>query len=192
MKLLLTILFVFGATATYVDLHAADSNTVSSTVVTNNTPPTANSPSVVVNNSDVCMSGYSGSVQTQVLGISSGVTIKDTNCEMIKLSRSLFGMGMKVAAVSTLCNDVRIFDAMWMAATYCPYMGAIGEDAKQGWLDNPYMVPKNSAVFIALEEQKEKIKQEEKKQLLKEQTVEGKHDNVKKLVMGGLTLLLLL
>ena len=51
MKLLLTILFVFGVTATYVDLNAADSNTVSSTVVTNNTPPTANSPSVVVNNS---------------------------------------------------------------------------------------------------------------------------------------------
>ena len=31
-----------------------ETNTVSSTVVTNNTPPTANSPSVVVNNSDVC------------------------------------------------------------------------------------------------------------------------------------------
>ena len=162
MKLLLTILFVFGATATYVDLHAADSNTVSSTVVTNSTPPTANSPSVVVNNSDVCTSGYSGSVQTQVLGISSGVTIKDANCEMIKLSRSLFGMGMKVAAVSTLCTDSRIFDAMWMAATYCPYMGAIGEDAKQGWLDNPAMVPKGSQVFVALAKTKELKTKKEK------------------------------
>ena len=150
MKLLLVILFVFGATATYVDLHAADSNTVSSTVVTNGTPPTANSPSVVVNNSDVCTSGYSGSVQTQVLGFSSGITIKDANCEMIKLSRSLFGMGMKVAAVSTLCTDYRIFDAMWMSATYCPYMGAIGEDAKQGWLDNKHMVPESSQVFKAM------------------------------------------
>ena len=37
---------------------SADTNTVSSTVVTNNTPPTANSPSVVVNNSDVCTSAY--------------------------------------------------------------------------------------------------------------------------------------
>ena len=156
MKLLLTILFVFGATATFVDLHAADSNTVSSTVVTNNTPPTANSPSVVVNNSDVCTSGYSGSVQTQVLGISSGVTIKDANCEMIKLSRSLFGMGMKVAAVSTLCTDSRIFDAMWMAATYCPYMGAIGEDAREGWTENPDMVPEGSLVFKKIEiEQKQ-------------------------------------
>ena len=70
-------------------IFAADTNTVSSTVVTNNTPPTANSPSVVVNNSDVCTSAYSGAIQTQVLGISSGVTIKDTNCEMIKLALSL-------------------------------------------------------------------------------------------------------
>ena len=118
MKLLLTILFVFGATATFVDANAAETNTVSSTVVTNGTPPTANSPSVVVNNSDVCTSGYSGSVQTQVLGFSSGITIKDTNCEMIKLSRQLYGMQMKVAAVSTLCADYRIFDAMWMSSTF--------------------------------------------------------------------------
>ena len=185
MKLLLTILFVFGVTATYVDLNAADSNTVSSTVVTNNTPPTANSPSVVVNNSDVCTSGYSGSVQTQVLGISSGITIKDTNCEMIKLSRQLFGMGMKVAAVSTLCNDVRIFDAMWMAATYCPYMGAIGEDAKQGWLDNKHMVPESSQVFIAMAKQEEELK-------IVEKPNKETHSDIKKYLIGGITLLLLL
>ena len=184
MKLLLTILFVFGATATFVDLHAADSNTVSSTVVTNNTPPTANSPSVVVNNNDVCTSGYSGSVQTQVLGFSSGVTIKDTNCEMIKLSRQLFGMGMKVAAVSTLCTDSRIFDAMWMAATYCPYMGAIGEDAKQGWLDNKHMVPESSQVFIAM------AKQEEESKIVEKPNKET-HSDIKKYLIGGLTLLLL-
>ena len=144
MKLLLTILFVFGATATFVDANAADSNTVSSTVVTNGTPPTANSPSVVVNNSDVCTSGYSGSVQTQVLGISSGITIKDANCEMIKLSRSLFGMGMKVAGVALLCQDARVFDAMWMAGTPCPYKGSIGDAAQAGWLSNPGDAPNES------------------------------------------------
>jgi hypothetical protein len=185
MKLLLVILFVFGATATFVDANAAETNTVSSTVVTNGTPPTANSPSVVVNNSDVCTSGYSGSVQTQVLGISSGITIKDANCEMIKLSRSLFGMGMKVAAVSTLCTDYRIFDAMWMAATYCPYMGAIGEDAKQGWLDNKHMVPESSQVFIAM------AKQEEESKIVEKPNKET-HSDIKKYIIGGITLLLLL
>ena len=135
---------------------AADTNTVSSTVVTNNTPPTANSPSVVVNNSDVCKTAAAGAVQTQILGISSGITITDENCERIKLSRSLYSMGMKVAAVSTLCADPRVFDAMHMAGTYCPYMGAIGDDARKGWEENPDMVPEGSLVYKKIEiEQKE-------------------------------------
>ena len=62
-------------------------------------------------------------MQTQILGISSGITITDENCERIKLSRSLYAMGMKVAAVSALCQDARVFDAMMMAGTPCPYKG---------------------------------------------------------------------
>ena len=135
---------------------AADTNTVSSTVVTNNTPPTANAPSVVVNNSDICKTAASTAVQTQILGLATGVTITDENCERIKLSRSLYSMGMKVAAVSALCADPRVFDAMHMAGTYCPYMGAIGEDARKGWEENPAMVPEGSLVYKKIEiEQKE-------------------------------------
>ena len=149
----LTFVLVFGAITS---AKGADTNTVSSTVVTNNTPPTANSPSVVVNNSDVCKTAVAGAVQTQILGISSGITVTDENCERIKLSRSLYSMGMKVAAVSTLCADPRVFDAMYMAGTYCPYMGAIGEDAEKGWKENPDMVPEGSLVFKKIEiEQKE-------------------------------------
>jgi len=124
---------------------SADTNTVSSTVVTNNTPPTANAPSVVVNNSDICKTATSGAVQTQILGIASGITITDENCERIKLARSLYSMGMKVASISLLCNDdYRVFDAMFMAGTYCPYKGAIGEDAKKGWEENPQLIPQGS------------------------------------------------
>jgi len=190
----------------------ADTNTVSSTVVTNNTPPTANSPSVVVNNSDICKSAYSGAIQTQVLGISSGVTVRDLNCEMIKLSRSLYGMGMKVAAVSTLCADYRIFDAMWMSATYCPFMGAIGEDAKKGWEENRHLVPAGSKVFLSIEEaerQQEKFAEdvlkreeeeqkrlEQEKQALLNELNQGVHkernDQIKVFSLGTLALLLLL
>ena len=193
-------------------IFAADTNTVSSTVVTNNTPPTANSPSVVVNNSDVCTSAYSGAIQTQVLGISSGVTIKDTNCEMIKLARSLYGMNMRVAAVSTLCADYRIFDAMWMSATYCPFMGAIGEDAKSGWEKNRHLVPAGSKVFLSIEQmeleqeefaqeilklEKEKEKKiEQEKQALINELNQGVHkernDQIKTFTLGGFALLLLL
>ncbi len=135
---------------------AADTNTVSSTVVTDKSVPTANAPSVVVNNSDICKTAASTAVQTQILGVATGITITDENCERIKLSRSLYSMGMKVAAVSTLCADPRVFDAMHMAGTYCPYMGAIGEDAKKGWTENIDMVPEGSLVFKKIEiEQKE-------------------------------------
>ena len=140
----------------------SETNTVSSTVVTNSTPPTASSPSVVVNNSDVCKTAVAGAVQTQILGISSGITISDENCERIKLSRSLYAMGMKVAAISTLCADSRVWDSMHMAGTPCPYMGAIGEEAKQGWLDNIEMIPEGSVVYAKIKEEEliEKQKQE--------------------------------
>ncbi len=212
MKQILMILAMFTAVAIFTDSRAADTNTVSSTVVTNNTPPTANSPSVVVNNSDICKSAYSGAVQTQVLGISTGVTVRDLNCEMIKLSRSLYGMGMKVAAVSTLCADHRIFDAMWMSATYCPFMGAIGEDAKSGWESNRHLVPAGSKVFLSKAEaekkqeeftkevlrleQEEQKKIEEEKQALINELNQGVHkernDQVKVFTLSGLALLLLL
>ena len=150
---ILCFVLVFSAISS---ANGADTNTVSSTVVTNNTPPTANAPSVVVNNSDICKTAVAGAVQTQILGISSGITVTDENCERIKLSRSLYSMGMKVAAVSTLCADPRVFDAMHMAGTYCPYMGAIGKEAEEGWKKNPDMVPEGSLVFKKIEiEQKE-------------------------------------
>ena len=128
-------------------VYSADTNTVSSTVVTNSTPPTANAPSVVVNNSDICKTATSGAVQTQIFGIASGITITDENCERIKLARSLYSMGMKVASISTLCADHRVFDAMWNAGTYCPYKGAIGEEAKTSWEENYHLVPTGSIIF---------------------------------------------
>src|SRR6056300_632597 len=112
MKTLFILLTAITFVAVSTDVKSADTNTVSSTVVTNNTPPTANAPSVVVNNSDICKTATSGAVQTQILGIASGITITDENCERIKLARSLYSMGMKVAAVSTMCQDARVFEAM--------------------------------------------------------------------------------
>lgn len=139
----------------------AETNTVSSTVVTNNTPPTANAPSVVVNNSDVCKTAASAGVQTQILGIASGITVTDENCERIKLSRSLYAMGMKVAAISTLCADARVFDAMWNAGTYCPYNASIGEEARKGWEQNKDKIPDGSLIFASMkEDEKEKLKKQ--------------------------------
>ena len=152
MKTLFILLTVITVVAVATDVNSADTNTtVSSTVVTDKAPPTANSPSVVVNNSDVCKTAVAGAVQTQILGISSGITVTDENCERIKLSRSLYSMGMKVAAVSTLCADPRVWDAMYMAGTVCPYMGSIGEEARVKWEENSDMIPEGSEVFKKVE-----------------------------------------
>ena len=158
---ILVAILILSCTSSY----GADSNTVSSTVVTDKSVPTASAPSIVVNNNDVCKSAAAVSVQTQVLGIATGVTITDENCERIKLARSLYGMGMKVAAVSTLCRDYRVFDAMWMSGTPCPFMGKIGDDAKSSWEKNLDVMPEASeirvreeAIVLAATQEAKKVK----------------------------------
>lgn len=112
-------------------------------------PPTAMSPTMMSGgNSDLCSTGSSSSVQTQIFGVSSGGTIRDLNCERLKLSKTLYDMGMKVAAVSTMCQDRRVFDAMMDAGTPCPIDGKIGVEAKNLWLANPSKIPATDEVKI--------------------------------------------
>lgn len=97
-------------------------------------PPSAISPSFSSgNNSDLCTIGVAGAVQTQILGISAGTTFTEENCIRLKNAKTLYDMGMKVAAVSTMCQDKKVFDAMLHAGTPCPYNGTIGEAARLGW-----------------------------------------------------------
>jgi len=106
-------------------------------------PPTAIAPAMMSGGSpDLCTTGVSGAAQTQFLGFALGGTQRDMNCERLKLSKTLYDMGMKVAAVATMCQDRRVFDAMMMAGTPCPYEGLIGEQAKEAWLKNPDKMPK--------------------------------------------------
>ena len=97
-------------------------------------PPSAISPHISAGTtSDLCTVGIAGAVQTQILGISAGTTVRDMNCEKLKNAKVLYDMGMKVAAVSVMCQDKRVFDAMMNAGTPCPYDGLIGEEAKAAW-----------------------------------------------------------
>ena len=137
---MLTLTFVIGGTKNYY----AETNTVSSTVVTNSTPPTANAPTIMNNNSDICKVGVGASVQNNVVGVATGVVIDDELCQKLKLSRSMFAYGMKVAAVSILCQDARVWDAMTDAGTPCPARGSIGSEAAQYWTDNPDEIPDGS------------------------------------------------
>ena len=96
-------------------------------------PASAISPTINTSNSDLCTFGVAGAVQTQILGISTGTQFTDENCERLKNSKTLYDMGMKVAAVSLMCQDKRVFDAMMNAGTPCPYDGMIGDEAKRAW-----------------------------------------------------------
>ena len=136
-KILAAIAMVVVGTA-YAQPIVTDSTSRSTTNSTSETtikspPPTAVAPAVTTINNDVCAVAASGAVQTQILGISMGGTMRDMNCERIKLSKNLYDMGMKVAAVATLCQDERVFAAMLAAGTPCPIDGKIGEKAKEEW-----------------------------------------------------------
>jgi hypothetical protein len=147
-KIATAVLFVMTTSIAIAQPIVTDSTSRSTTDSTSNStttvkspPPTAVAPAVTVINSDVCAVGVSGAAQTQILGISFGATMIDKNCERLKLARSMFDMGMKVAAVATLCQDERVFTAMMNAGTPCPIDGKIGEQAKVIWEANPERIP---------------------------------------------------
>lgn len=141
--LILATFVAFSATAAEapVDDTIRTEATTNSTVITDSKtdttlrspPPSAILPTMNNSNSDLCTVGIAGAVQTQILGLSAGKTVRDMNCERLKLSKTLYDMGMKVAAVSTMCQDKRVFDAMMAAGTPCPYDGMIGDAAKAAW-----------------------------------------------------------
>jgi hypothetical protein len=147
-KLLVVTLVTLGMSATSyaVDPIITDSTSRSTSESTSTTtvkspPPTAVAPAITSINSDLCAVAASGAVQTQILGISIGSTFVDKNCERLKISKTLFDMGMKVAAVSVMCQDERVFTAMMNAGTPCPVDGKIGEAAREIWEADPKRQP---------------------------------------------------
>ena len=147
----IVMLVIFGMTSALAADPIVTESTSNSTVTTkgdNKTtvkspPPSAISPSINSSNSDLCTVGISGAVQTQILGISGGSTVRDLNCERLKLAKTIYDMGMKVAAVSVMCQDDRVFRAMEMAGTPCPFLGKIGDEAQKEWDANKDLKPIN-------------------------------------------------
>ena len=157
--LLIGILIVTIVLFTPIDVKAADpivTNSTSTSTVTTSTdskstvrtnPPSAISPSINASNSDLCMVGVSGAVQTQILGISTGQAYSDENCMRLKNAKVLYDMGMKVAAVALMCQTRSVYDAMKFSGTPCPINnpvtgeGLIGKEATAEWRLNPKKIP---------------------------------------------------
>ena len=140
MKLLLILFTLLIGSATYANddtIYTDTNSTITSNgsmdTTINSPPPSAISPQISASNSDLCTVGVAGAVQTQILGISAGRTVRDMNCEKLKNAKTMYDMGMKVAAVSVMCQDERVFDAMMNAGTPCPNDGLVGDQARLAW-----------------------------------------------------------
>lgn len=81
---------------------------------------TAISPSLMSNGTESCLQSVTGGVQLVGLGLSSGKYMQDTECNRRRDSITLSNMGMKVAAVSLMCQNPNVWRAMFMSATPCP------------------------------------------------------------------------
>jgi hypothetical protein len=167
-----------GYTATTTNNNDGQTNTTTSTTTNSTTSNgssipvnSANAPSFSSMSQDVCSMGVSGSISTLGLGASVGKHVRDLNCERIKLSKVLYDYGMKVAAVSILCQDSRVHAAMQSAGTPCPWNGKIGSDAQAMWDKYPelrpdyedYIVKLDAIAKIDKEKAKEKAKIEAEK-----------------------------
>ena len=115
--------------------------TINQNVTTKAPPASAIAPSIMSYSQDLCTTGLSAAYQGQIFGFSGGKSVRDENCERLKLSKYVYDMGMKVAAVALLCQDERVFSAMWKAGTPCPYDGKIGNEAKAEWVSNAWERP---------------------------------------------------
>ena len=121
--------------------NSGSSSNATTTNTTNNnsytgdtrTVPAASAPGISAMSQDLCTVGVSAGLQKPLIGASIGITKRDMNCERMKLSKLLFDFNMKVAAVSILCQDARVFQSMMHAGTPCPFNGKIGTDALEEW-----------------------------------------------------------
>ena len=160
------------ATTTY---QSGSTSTTSTTNTTNaysgdsRVVNSASAPSMSAMSQDLCVVGISGGFQKFGIGISGGTYRTDENCERIKLSKVLNDLGMKVAAVSILCQDERVFHAMIQSGTPCPYNGKIGNEALKEWKKYDKLRPdyeQYTADLKYIEKRNKKLEAEYEKKLL--------------------------
>jgi hypothetical protein len=96
--------------------------------------PSAIAPSMSAFSQDICGVPLSAAVSTVGIGVSGGTVYTDTNCERIKLAKTLADMQLKVAAVGVLCADDRVWEAMMMSGSPCPIDSLVGDAARDEWI----------------------------------------------------------
>lgn len=160
--------YTSNTTSTY--QSGSSSNSTTSTTNTTNAysgdtrvTASATAPSMSAYSQDLCLVGYSAGLSTFGVGVTGGSYKSDENCERIKLSKVLNDLGMKVAAVSILCQDPRVFFAMEQSGTPCPFEGKIGSEATTQWLKYDKLRPDYNQYVDKLKVIEDARKEEERK-----------------------------
>ena len=82
-------------------------------------------PSYMSNGMETCLQGSGRSIQTGLIGYTDGSYEADVDCNRRRDAKLLSDLGMKVAAISRLCQgSVETFRAMMMSATPCPLIAS--------------------------------------------------------------------
>jgi hypothetical protein len=85
-------------------------------------PPTAISPSLMSSGNDTCLKSKSVALQMDILGLSGGGYKQDEECNRRKDAKVLKDLGMSIAAVARMCQNLENWKAMFSAGTPCPVL----------------------------------------------------------------------
>jgi hypothetical protein len=130
------IMFLFSL---HTNLQAAENT--SNIYYKDQPPATAISPSISIGGgTDVCVVVRSGAIGTGLFNASAGIHVVNKTCERIKLSRAMAQLGLRVSATAILCQDPRVWQAMWDSNSPCPIDGKIGEEAKKLYIERGMVV----------------------------------------------------
>ena len=128
----------YESSTTYQSGSSSNSTTNNETNNSTNTKTAvnpSNAPSMSVYGQDSCVIPLAAGVTVIGFSGSFGSYYTDPNCERRKSVAVLAKLGMKVAAISLMCQDVAVWQAMMDAGTPCPIEGLIGAKAKEKWME---------------------------------------------------------
>tara|TARA_E500000318_G_scaffold710_1_gene978 strand:+ start:221 stop:799 length:579 start_codon:yes stop_codon:yes gene_type:complete len=126
----------YESSTTYQSGSSSNSTTTNTTNNSTNQETavnTATAPAMSVYGQDSCVIPLSIGMTVIGFSTSMGTYYHDEECERRKKSKLLNGLGMKVAAISIMCQDKNVWQAMMDAGTPCPIDGLIGEEARKKW-----------------------------------------------------------
>lgn len=79
-------------------------------------------PSLMSSGNDTCLKSKTGGIQLVLFGASSGYYTQDEKCNRRKDAKTLKELGMSIAAVSLMCQEHAIWEAMFSSGTPCPIL----------------------------------------------------------------------